>query len=1319
MVNLINQVQETELNRALTAMFSLDIPSPGDGGSGGDTNYAGGTYFAYRIDTNQLWLEITNAANGWSGLNLHSGTNQFSCTNVFAIWSTTNLLMPFSAWNMEMELFPTLDQTYVLSFVIQNLDRQNLFFRAEDWTGVDSDGDGVPDWWAWQYFGLVNIPFGTNTFIQDYSNNIPPTVFTFSGIEMTNDHIASSLAPLQLEVAGYPYYQATLVDDTTLADAGWTNYVSTNLVVDLGLIQGWHGVVVGLRGHADSIGAAVWQWKRLNVDWTPPTITVTSPAAGASVTGSFLQVQGMADEALSSLTYAVSNATGILTNQPGYVTGQYLDLGTQLFTTNYFQLQNIQLADGVNTVTIHAADLAGNLTTTTLNCTRSASPPAFSLIWPQSETVIVGDQFTVQGMVDDVTATITAAIVDANGNTNTVQGIVEKSGAVWINQVPLAAGESTLTITATGITNGTSQTILTVQRSSVTVTLNPLTGDQLNKPVVSVGGTVSDPTVQLSVNSMPATVYDDGTWTADGVPVNLSGTAVLDAEVTSGGTSSFMSRSSIMWPNGDSSDTTTGSEEFTQIQPPVVVMKSYEQHWHEDSFSINQGGRVLPGYFDFVDHWNYDAGGSYSSVWDYAVDGDYGGHATYNINLPVGDAALADASLDWVWPVWQSAAVDHYQTDSQHTFLNDADTRVMIHPQGQETLGRTNVYLVRACASEVSDPTLWYDSGDIPMPLEWLQINGQTLINSGITNDDGSVWGLISVTAPAGENADVTPVATHWSDPKDYTFQVQAAQIFPPAVDANRDGNITFDGQDQTSATNYYRFWVNNDNDGYDSSISDYADLDPSTGSDANNTSISCTRDLEDYTRLWINTQGLTTDLQNGNLLMALEWKNTIGAPAIRIFPAVETNNGGTLYLTDEATALAQSNAPYGNCLNGGGVDELQGTMPFIIPTNFWVYANVSTNQPVAHLLFDAVSRGSGQLVIAIYKNDGVTKIAEGPPLYLKLQDVKEMYERYTVGDDNAGAVATTASLASGYSYDTTIPAENNYTLFVHGWNLPTWEKDAFAETAFKRLYWQGYKGHFGSFRWPTGYGFTDWKSVVTDPDNYDNSESNAWASATGLLGKLTALNGAFPNHVYLMAHSMGNVVAGEALKLAGSSQVVNTYVAMQGAVPAHCYDASTVNRVTRTQPDYYAHYWTNDAACYFNGTAGAGTCVNYFNASDWALDKWTIDQDFKPDSGYFYGTVNGITGFFSGFGSGGPYPFLSPLADRYTIFAYADPSWSYALGAQANVSGVFSSGQLDLDATYSFGSLHKGHSAEFNSDNMSRALFWNKLLYTAFGFTR
>jgi hypothetical protein len=37
---------------------------------------------------------------------------------------------------------------------------------------------------------------------------------------------------------------------------------------------------------------------------------------------------------------------------------------------------------------------------------------------------------------------------------------------------------------------------------------------------------------------------------------------------------------------------------------------------------------------------------------------------------------------------------------------------------------------------------------------------------------------------------------------------------------------------------------------------------------------------------------------------------------------------------------------------------------------------------------------------------------------------------------------------------------------------METWEKDRYAETAFKRLYWQGYQGRFGSFRWPTGNNF-------------------------------------------------------------------------------------------------------------------------------------------------------------------------------------------------------------------------------------------------------
>src|SRR5208283_5950966 len=91
----------------------------------------------------------------------------------------------------------------------------------------------------------------------------------------------------------------------------------------------------------------------------------------------------------------------------------------------------------------------------------------------------------------------------------------------------------------------------------------------------------------------------------------------------------------------------------------------------------------------------------------------------------------------------------------------------------------------------------------------------------------------------------------------------------------------------------------------------------------------------------------------------------------------------------------------------------------------------------------------------------------------------------------------------------------------------------------------------------------------------FDDSESNAWASATGLLNLLTSLDSEYPGHLYMTAHSHGNIVASEALRLAGNNQMVNTYIAMQGAISAHCYDASTASRWTVGPPDRYASYWT------------------------------------------------------------------------------------------------------------------------------------------------
>jgi hypothetical protein len=288
---------------------------------------------------------------------------------------------------------------------------------------------------------------------------------------------------------------------------------------------------------------------------------------------------------------------------------------------------------------------------------------------------------------------------------------------------------------------------------------------------------------------------------------------------------------------------------------------------------------------------------------------------------------------------------------------------------------------------------------------------------------------------------------------------------------------------------------------------------------------------------------------------------------------------------------------------------------------------------------------------------------------------------------------------------------------------MPTWTKDRYAETEFKRLYWQGYHGRFGEFRWPTTV-----QGVLNFNTAFDDSEFNSWKSAKGLLNLLTNLNSQYPGKVYLTAHSHGNVVAGEALRLAGNNQVVNTYIAMQGAVPAHSYDPTApirllnstgMNRDSGT-PNCYAQYYTTGAPCYFNSSVGAGTYVNFFNTNDWALTTlWEPDQDLKPDIGQGYGYDG--THFYQNpiF----PLYLLFPV-DTYTIFSFCDEARCWALGAQMNVGGAFLNisgyDQVALPGVWPPDTLtparpystHVWHSAEFRSDNPQRWLFWDTALF-------
>lgn len=507
--------QRSTMSRAM----NMGVPMPGDGGGdsgGGDyTN----NYVSYTWDTNQLWLEITNVSNGWSHLNLHNATNQ-----VYAIWSTTNLLTPMAGWQVENELWPVGDQTNVLPFAVQNLDRQDLFLRAEDWTGVDSDGDGIPDWWIWKYFGdlsetATNLDSQGNTLLSDYQNTNDPNVISFT-VRLGNQNFNSTLASgSYLVLGGVPSYEAVLVNDTNLNDAVWLPY-DGNLTLNLGATDGVYQVTMGLKGRAAD-SQATWLGTKVTLTRTMPQITLTSPASGV-VAQPYLQLQGYASLPLAKVTYDLNGQS----NQLGSLIKSTLDTNTFSYTTDYFQCYDLLLNEGTNNLSLHATDPAGNVFTTNLAVIldyNTATNPVIQLTWPQNDMKLCGDNFTLRGWTEDAAAQVTVQI---NG-TNSANGVVARNGKLWVENIPLNAGTNFVTLTVSNTAGFLSATNFMVVKSDMTLALTSIDGD-LWLPTVNVNGVISDSTAPVWVNGIQGTNNGDGTWHADNVPVTEGGVASFD-----------------------------------------------------------------------------------------------------------------------------------------------------------------------------------------------------------------------------------------------------------------------------------------------------------------------------------------------------------------------------------------------------------------------------------------------------------------------------------------------------------------------------------------------------------------------------------------------------------------------------------------------------------------------------------------------------------------------------------------------------------------------------------------------------------------------
>ena len=378
--------------------------------------------------------------------------------------------------------------------------------------------------------------------------------------------------------------------------------------------------------------------------------------------------------------------------------------------------------------------------------------------------------------------------------------------------------------------------------------------------------------------------------------------------------------------------------------------------------------------------------------------------------------------------------------------------------------------------------------------------------------------------------------------------------------------------------------------------------------------------------------------------------------------------------------------------------------------------AHILPGNAISPFLVEGKSAGLGALTL-IVKRDGSEILRR--KVALELRPIAEFYEKFMVASTGVGDfVNSTSSVEGVYTYQ---PESDDYIMYVHGWNMKEWEKDRWVETMFKRLWWQGYKGHCGLFSWPT---LTTSMPAAT-PWNYDHSEMRSWHSAEALLHRLERLNSNSPGKVRILAHSMGNVVSTEALRQS-PSQVVHTFISSQAAIPANIYDNDIVYKNGSsywdgyTTPDVYGHYFSggNSSAPYAeNAASGAGKMIRMYNVDDYALWWWQYNNERKPDLFYNYsGNIDnynpssGSRFYHNPVLSSGERDLVFP-DDRFEIFAFAAESRSFALGAEPKKNVSNYNLNIDLFKLVEYEDKHYHHSKQFRSNLIDEFKYWEAVI--------
>jgi hypothetical protein len=261
--------------------------------------------------------------------------------------------------------------------------------------------------------------------------------------------------------------------------------------------------------------------------------------------------------------------------------------------------------------------------------------------------------------------------------------------------------------------------------------IDPISDDQLNQTNVTVTGTTGDGSYNVWVNGIEAYYTDDaGDWAATNVPVSSTGTATVSVEA-------WTDLSHVI-----------ASQTLYQAQPARVELMSYSAH-------VSAAGEGMFGPYSTKDddNWTFLAGGSEVGFGNEILQSGWTNYGTWAISFAAGEGGYypnySEASV--ILGEWQNISISSQWSSG---YENDhTQTRVMIQPPGQQSVGQSTLYLVMA-------QVINKDTG-LQLAASAVRFVNQLAgtATEDVTDDGGSVWTEAVVSGAAGAQTEVTPQA--------------------------------------------------------------------------------------------------------------------------------------------------------------------------------------------------------------------------------------------------------------------------------------------------------------------------------------------------------------------------------------------------------------------------------------------------------------------------------------------------------------------------------------------------------------------------------